>query len=156
MITKDDLRNKSIWACDEWYDKFVLDFPNGVETTPNGWLALIKTGYGPVISWLWKSTANKNFRPNFGWANLHGANLGGANLHGANLYRAYLHGAYLGGAYLHGADLSGANLRGANLRGADLRGADLSGADLSGAEYNIKTIFPNGFDPVISGMIKRN
>ena len=106
MITKEDLRNERVWACGEWYDKFVLDFPSGVETTPDGWLSLIRAGYGPVISWLLINTDDEIFRP--------------------------------------------------NLRGADLSGTNLGGTDLHGAKYKSKTIFPDGFDPIISGMIERN
>ena len=176
MITKEDLRNERVWACGEWYDKFVLDFPSGVETTPDGWLSLIRAGYGPVISWLLINTDDEIFRPNLRGADLrvadlrvadlhgadlNGADLRGADLRGADLSGADLHGTNLGWTNLHGTDLSGADLSGADLRGADLHGAYLSGtnlhgADLHGAKYKSKTIFPDGFDPIISGMIERN
>ena len=166
MITKEDLRNERVWACGEWYDKFVLDFPSGVETTPDGWLSLIRAGYGPVISWLLINTDDEIFRPNLRGADLSGTNLGWADLNGAYLRRADLSGADLsgtnlgwtdlGGADLSGADLSGADLRGADLHGAYLSGTNLHGADLHGAKYKSKTIFPDGFDPIISGMIERN
>ena len=141
MITKEDLRNERVWACGEWYDKFVLDFPSGVETTPDGWLSLIRAGYGPVISWLLINTDDEIFRPNLRGADLSGTNLGWTDL---------------GGADLSGADLSGADLRGADLHGTYLSGTNLHGADLHGAKYKSKTIFPDGFDPIISGMIERN
>ena len=141
MITKEDLRNERVWACGEWYDKFVLDFPSGVETTPDGWLSLIRAGYGPVISWLLINTDDEIFRPNLRGADLSGTNLGWADLNGA---------------YLRRADLSGADLSGTNLSGADLSGTNLGGTDLHGAKYKSKTIFPDGFDPIISGMIERN
>ena len=146
MITKEDLRNERVWACGEWYDKFVLDFPSGVETTPDGWLSLIRAGYGPVISWLLINTDDEIFRPNLRGADLSGTNLGWADLNGAYLRRADL----------SGADLSGTNLSGADLHGAYLSGTNLHGADLHGAKYKSKTIFPDGFDPIISGMIERN
>ena len=172
MITKEDLRNERVWACGEWYDKFVLDFPSGVETTPDGWLSLIRAGYGPVISWLLINTDDEIFRPNLRGADLRGADLHGADLRGADLHGAYLSGTNLHGADLHGADLSGTNLGWTDLGGADLSGADLSeadlrgadlhgaylsgtnlhGADLHGAKYKSKTIFPDGFDPIISGL----
>ena len=50
------------------------------------------------------------------------------------------------------ADLSRANLRGAFLSGANLSEADLSKASLEGALYTDGTKFPEGFDPVDSGM----
>ena len=151
MITKEDLRNERVWACGEWYDKFVLDFPSGVETTPDGWLSLIKAGYGPVISWLLINTDDEIFRPN-----LRGADLRGADLSKADLSWADLSEADLREADPHGADLHGADLRGANLGGTNLGGTNLGGTDLHGAKYKSKTIFPDGFDPIISGMIERN
>ena len=45
-----------------------------------------------------------------------------------------------------------ADLSRANLRGASLRGANLLGANLSGADWSDETVFPEGFDPVDSGM----
>ena len=156
MITKEDLRNERVWACGEWYDKFVLDFPSGVETTPDGWLSLIRAGYGPVISWLLINTDDEIFRPNLRGADLRVADLHGADLHGADLSGTNLGWTDLGGADLSGADLSGADLRGADLHGAYLSGTNLHGADLHGAKYKSKTIFPDGFDPIISGMIERN
>ena len=45
-----------------------------------------------------------------------------------------------------------ANLRGASLSGANLSEADLSKASLEGALYTDGTKFPEGFDPVDSGM----
>ena len=97
-------------------------------------------------------------------ADLQGADLQGADLSGADLTWADLTDADLSGADLTGADLSGADLKGADLRGADLRGADLReavlthwlwpNADLKSAKYDDKTQFPEGFDPVKSGMKK--
>jgi hypothetical protein len=62
------------------------------------------------------------------------------------------------GADLEGADLKGANLKVLNLKGADLGGADLGGADLEGADLarakaGEDTIWPEGFDPVVAGVI---
>lgn len=74
-------------------------------------------------------------------------NLSQANLSGANLSEVNLSWANLSGAYLNWVNLNGANLCGANLCGAYLIRADLSGADLSGSIYNLKTIFPRGFNP---------
>ncbi len=82
------------------------------------------------------------------------ANLEGANLEGANLEGANLEGASLANADLRDANLEGTLLYGANLRGADLRGADLGGrTDLKGAEADEYTIWPEGFDPVVAGVI---
>lgn len=103
-------------------------------------------------------------------ANLKGANLGGAMLMGASLEGADLTfadlsdtymiaqggsgGANLEGANLKGAEFRGANLKGANLNGANLKEAKLKGAYPQGAYYDGKTIFPGGFDPASSGMLK--
>ena len=96
---------------------------------------------------------------NFTRADLRDANLSGADLIGADLTGAYLSGAYLSGADLSGANLTEADLIGADLYKADLIRADLTGTDLSGADlreaiYDDKTMFPEGFDPVESGMKK--
>ncbi len=96
-------------------------------------------------------------------AELRGAYLSGMDLFGAHLVAADLRGADLGGAGLGSADLSEADLSGANLTeadlsdakliGADLSDANLSGADLNGAIFNHRTIWPEGFDPELTGAI---
>ena len=92
---------------------------------------------------------------------LSGAYLRGADLFDADLHGANLHGADLGDAFLSNADLSCADLSGANLYNADLTDANLCGADLSdanlrginltGARYDLRTIFPSDFNPIVSG-----
>ena len=57
------------------------------------------------------------------------------------------------GANLFGAHLTKASLVGANLTGANLTGANLTGANLSGAMADEATIWPEGFDPVVAGVI---
>ena len=89
---------------------------------------------------------------------LYGADLTGANLTGATLTYANLLAADLPGADLQLANLGGANLGGANLGGAMLYRANLSGAildeaNLTGAGASPTTRWPNGFDPVSSGVI---
>lgn len=101
---------------------------------------------------------------------LEGVDLAGANLTGANLRQARLNrvnlsdtnlvkvdfrqaslvGANLSGSALQGANLIGAALQNADLRGADLTLADLSDANLTGARYDITTIWPTGYDPVVN------
>ena len=72
---------------------------------------------------------------------------------GADLRRADLFGADLEGVDLSGADLNEANLYGADLSGADLGGTLLSGVNLIGARANKNTTWPEGFDPVVAGVI---
>lgn len=110
-------------------------------------------------------------------ANLSGAFLENAKLARADLRMTDLSTAYLIGADISYADLRGADLRGADLREADLRGAHLSKgavrtfkiiqngelrnedfpedsvseANLNGAKYDMKTIWPVGFDPIKRG-----
>ena len=79
--------------------------------------------------------------------------LAGADLQGANLVDANFGWADLEGAYLSGANLDGADLTGANLSGANLDGASLAGTDLDGAKCNAVTVWPDGFDPEITGVI---
>ena len=118
---------------------------------------------------------------NFGEANLSGARLGQTNLQGANLGEANLEGAHMEGASLVGANLGEANLQGvnlsrsslqfanlseSNLEGASLQNADLTGANLSeanlnganvsGARYDLRTAWPDGFDPVAHGALHGN
>jgi uncharacterized protein YjbI with pentapeptide repeats len=103
-------------------------------------------------------------------ANLEGAYMAGADLRGADLRDADLYWAILFMADLEGADLSGACLRGASLEEANFRYAKLQGADMGRdnldgltvvedanfdcAEYDDHTVFPDGFDPKVAGMIK--
>ncbi len=78
----------------------------------------------------------------------------GADLTNALLQDQDLSGAKPRFALLMDANLEGTLLYGANLRGADLRGADLGGrTDLKGAEADEYTIWPEGFDPVVAGVI---
>jgi hypothetical protein len=107
-------------------------------------------------------------------ANLTRANLTGAHLELANLTEATvevnveghhafsvevganLTGADLTGAHLKFADLTGANLNGANLTEADLTEANLTRAylehaDLTDAVYDLRTKWPEGFDPKAEG-----
>jgi uncharacterized protein YjbI with pentapeptide repeats len=86
-------------------------------------------------------------------AYLRGAELRGACLGGVDLFDADLVAADLRGADLGGANLGNADLRGADLRGANLLGADLSDAKLGRAVYDGFTIWPEGFDPTLSGAI---
>ena len=110
-------------------------------------------------------------------ANLRGAKLLGAGLAGTDLQNADLTGADLTGARLLRPDrgapaewlgemtperrremgfvcpnLTGADLTGANLVGADLLDADLTGAKLAGIRADVRTRWPEGFDPQQHGI----
>ena len=52
-----------------------------------------------------------------------------------------------------GTNLGGANLAGACLDYADLTGVDLTGAILTGAFEDGHTVWPDGFDPLFTGVI---
>src|SRR2546423_14368210 len=64
-----------------------------------------------------------------------------------------LAGADLRGLNLWAADLRRSDLRGADLSGANLGGALLGGADLAGAIYDLRTIWPAGFNPKAHGAL---
>ena len=96
--------------------------------------------------------------------NLCNANLRGADLSGAILEYAVLRcidlsrRANLSMTNLFNADLSEANLSGADLSSADLRDAtlldaNLSDAKLRDAKYNLRTVWPHGFDAVKAGAL---
>ena len=86
-------------------------------------------------------------------ASFFGANLSDANLEAGDLRGADLKQANLAGALLRDADLSSDNLGGATeLHGADLRRAVIAGAKFRGAEYDGKTRFPAGCDPLHAGL----
>ncbi len=83
-----------------------------------------------------------------------GADLTNALLQDQDLSGAKPRFALLMDANLEGANLRDANLEGTLLYGANLRGADLGGrTDLKGAEADEYTIWPEGFDPVVAGVI---
>lgn len=86
-------------------------------------------------------------------ATFQGAILQFAQLQQANLQKANLQQADLDNADLQKADLQYAMLQKANLIGADLREAKLDNANLEGAAYNLKTKFPEGFQPAKQKMI---
>ncbi|MGK7916615.1 MAG: pentapeptide repeat-containing protein [Prochloraceae cyanobacterium] len=82
------------------------------------------------------------------------AHLQQANLSEADLELADLTGAILNQANLLGANFYRANLKGANLSGADLRESkNLEFARLYGAIYDVKTRFPENFNPANSGAV---
>jgi hypothetical protein len=86
-------------------------------------------------------------------ANLQGASLDSATLNSARLRRANLRRADLHAVDLMNTDLRGADLQEANLRAADFWDADLRGVKLAGAQYDARTRWPEGFDPLDHGAI---
>lgn len=95
-------------------------------------------------------------------ARLHKAHFEDADLSNADLEEAVLEGPEYRGGIVDGPNFERALLRGTNLRraqlpqshleGADLTGALLEGADLSQSSADAKTLWPDGFDPVESGV----
>jgi uncharacterized protein YjbI with pentapeptide repeats len=91
-------------------------------------------------------------------AQLQGVNLNGVHLEGVDLYGAHLQGANLSFSQLQGANFNGVDLQEANLNFADLQGTNLSGAQLQSAQFrnadaDLKTIWPEGFDPGRAGIV---
>ncbi|OIJ87586.1 hypothetical protein BIV25_38545 [Streptomyces sp. MUSC 14] len=86
-------------------------------------------------------------------ADLRGARLVKADLREADFSGADLREANLRKARAHGAAFVGADLRSADLRGCDLGGADLRDARLDGALASELTIWPNGFDIGVAGLV---
>lgn len=76
------------------------------------------------------------------------SNLTNANLENSRLSGVHLYGADLRYVNMRNADLEGADLGGADLRYADLRGANLKNTKLKNSQYNKKTKWPEGFDPL--------
>ena len=62
-------------------------------------------------------------------------------------------GMVIHGALLAGFELEGISFDGSDLRGSDYTGANLDGADFTGATYDALTIFPEGFDPALRGVL---
>jgi uncharacterized protein YjbI with pentapeptide repeats len=103
---------------------------------------------------------------------LRGADFSQASLYWTYLFRANCEGSTFRNSRLSGVVLDGANLRGADFTGtyisydnvnhpsslleADLTDALLEGVDLEGSRYNLRTIFPHGFDPEANGMVQVN
>lgn len=110
-------------------------------------------------------------RPDLSGATLSFCKLNGALLVRANLNRCFAVGATFDRARLSGAtltngyfdwssfrdaDLTDANLRDADLsetqlQEANLTGADLTGATVKGCQYDARTRWPQGFDPIARG-----
>jgi uncharacterized protein YjbI with pentapeptide repeats len=78
-----------------------------------------------------------------------------ANLEGANLRGGKFPYSGFQKANLRSADLTGADMKHANLKGADLTGAVLTNVNFEKAHYDVKTIFPQGFQPIAAGMLLR-
>ena len=99
---------------------------------------------------------HRNFRDltstNFSGATLQNASFFKADLTGAKFQDSKLPKANFERATLKQVDFTGAKLQGANFKGVDLSSANLAGAYLQGAKYNLKTTFPEGFDPKDHGM----
>jgi uncharacterized protein YjbI with pentapeptide repeats len=98
-------------------------------------------------------TGAKLYKANLREANLRQANLAAAYLREADLFNSNLFDSILAGANLRRAKLQEANLREANLRGANLTKATLHNAAFTGAKADGDTIWPEGFDPVVAGVI---
>ncbi len=94
-------------------------------------------------------------------ANLDRSNFQEADLAMVNLQKSFLNYANMRNARLCGSDLRGAMLSYTNLQGADLRGDDLRDTriidatftSLIGAIYDVRTRWPDGFDPLDWDMI---
>jgi Pentapeptide repeats (8 copies) len=86
-------------------------------------------------------------------AHLEQANFYGAHLDQAILCKAHLERAGLGDAHLDQAYLGDAHLRRAHLEGANLRRAHLINAHLERAVADKETIWPEGFDRQVAGVI---
>lgn len=96
---------------------------------------------------------------NFNGAFLRGSSFAGGDLSHAKFNQANLEGANLSHINLRYGELRHANLENARLKHAhleyaDLREATLTAADLRDAHYNANTVFPEGFDPELHGMIR--
>ena len=96
-------------------------------------------------------------RANLSCSALSSAHFAGADLRGADLRYSVLTDAFFTNADLRSADLSYSVLTDAWFHGAKLEGADLSYALLGGhfdgsTSYDSTTQFPEGFDPVASGL----
>ena len=81
------------------------------------------------------------------------AHFGMSSLAGARLNDCSLMYADLGDCDLRGVDLTGADLTGAMLWGADLTGANLHHATLDDAKFDVRTTWPEGFDPKARGCV---
>ncbi|WP_413172945.1 pentapeptide repeat-containing protein [Anabaena azotica] len=93
------------------------------------------------------STAMLN-KADFSHANLTRADFSRAVMTKTIFVQATMLRTNLSGTILLQANLENARLREANLKDANLRGANLEGTNLVQAQYNHKTLFPEGFDPI--------
>lgn len=93
----------------------------------------------------------------FDGADLRNATFQGVDARGSTFKRAVCIGASFFGADLRACDFAGADLTDANLKQARFEGADLTDATLADANvqciYDERTVWPNGFDPVVAGAI---
>jgi uncharacterized protein YjbI with pentapeptide repeats len=97
-------------------------------------------------------------------ADLTGSYLFVADFSDAILHRTTFRNCHLGGAWFDGADLREAVLENADLRSAKFVGTRLQGADLrsnslalvrslKGATFDSRTLWPEGFDPLLFGAL---
>ena len=80
-------------------------------------------------------------------------NLEGANMQNIDLTYADLMMTNLSNADLTNANLSGADFTRVNLTNADLRGSNITETTFTGAFANSATKWPEGFNPIFSGII---
>jgi uncharacterized protein YjbI with pentapeptide repeats len=88
----------------------------------------------------------------FRQADLKGASCVDADFRGADFVGAHCRSINLRRADLRDATMGDIDLTKARLQGADFRGCVLDDACVKGARYDRRTRFPEGFDPVSSGM----
>ncbi len=90
---------------------------------------------------------------NFIETNLMNSDFTGAKLKTTNFIMANCTEAIFIGADLTASGFTDSDFTRANLKGANLAETYLTEVDLKGAKYDLKTIFPDGFDPNKAGMI---
>lgn len=118
-----------------------------------------------------------NISEDFREGNFEGSSFKGSKISQSNLRNANLNRSNFEGAKFHDVDLTGAKLKDANLRGAildrvtftnaNLWNADLSSAEISkaiglsdevlqGAHYDLKTVWPEGYQPKLQFSSRTN
>jgi uncharacterized protein YjbI with pentapeptide repeats len=100
----------------------------------------------------------KAARANFSTVSLMTSDFSRAKLKGAKFLDSKVMYTDFNDADLSDSDITGANVLGAVFKGSDLRGATmlcegLDSTELDGAIYDLATVWPDGFDPLLKNAI---
>lgn len=151
LITSELMIKHGLWTGYDdtnWIWNFNDDFPDGVETTVDGWVSLLKRGYGKVVGTL--RYIGDNYIVNLTGADLSEMNLENAYLEKATMINVNLTNSNLENACLDYTNLTNSNLTNTNLQGAFMRRTILDECNVCRANFSRATMYMVSENNIVS------